>query len=370
MRRDIQLLLAVATLFGSAAAQAKDVFLAAQPFVKVFPDGASILMWGFAEANSDFSVVGSPTSPGPLIRVDPGDSVLTITVRNDLSVPVSLVIPGLQTSTAPVRAPDGRVVSFVNEAAPGDTTTYSWVARPGTFLYQSGSHPAVQVQMGLIGGVVGSYSATQAYAPSATVNSSIDNEAVLVYSEVDPLLHQAIADEDYGPGLGLTSTIDYRARYFLINGEPFPLAQPILAQPLFAGQTLLVRFLNAGLQSHVPMFKDLSMRLVAEDGFLYPYSRDHLAAYLPAGKTLDAIVTGVPQGSFAVFDRRFFLTTGPLADGGMLAKFSAAAPVPVKRSPTMTKRGYRGLAPANKRVFQPKAVRIVPSTKPVLRPDR
>ena len=41
---------------------------------------------------------------------------------------------------------------------------YDFIAAPGTYLYQSGSHPAVQVQMGLYGGVTSDAAAGEVYS--------------------------------------------------------------------------------------------------------------------------------------------------------------------------------------------------------------
>jgi FtsP/CotA-like multicopper oxidase with cupredoxin domain len=51
-----------------------------------------------------------------------------------------------------VRDGSGRVVSMTAETPPGGTQEYLFTGlKPGTFLYESGTHQAVQVQMGLYG---------------------------------------------------------------------------------------------------------------------------------------------------------------------------------------------------------------------------
>ena len=71
-----------------------------------------------------------------------------------------------------------RVTAFTHEAPAGGTATYTWNnLKSGTFLYQSGSHPAKQVHMGLYGALqVGTYAGT-------------DRDILLLYSEIDPALH-------------------------------------------------------------------------------------------------------------------------------------------------------------------------------------
>ena len=95
------------------------------------------------------------SSPGPRITVPSGTTSLTIVLHNQLppGTNTSLVIPG-QAFAAPPVVVGGRVVSMTPEAAPGGSATYTFTnLKPGTFLYQSGSHQAVQVQMGLYGAV-------------------------------------------------------------------------------------------------------------------------------------------------------------------------------------------------------------------------
>ena len=96
---------------------------------------------------------------GTNLSVPPGESTLTINLTNNLSVPVSMVIPGLMTAMNPTFV-GGRVMSFTTETAPGATATYTWNnVNPGTYLYLSGTNPAVQVQMGLYGAVKKDYAA-------------------------------------------------------------------------------------------------------------------------------------------------------------------------------------------------------------------
>ena len=89
-----------------------------------------------------------------------------------------------------------RVRSFAAEAAAaGGTQTYTFdPARAGTYLYQSGTHPSVQVQMGLYGALKVSSCSTEAY-PGAAI--AFDKELVLLFSEIAPDIHAAIADGTY-----------------------------------------------------------------------------------------------------------------------------------------------------------------------------
>jgi FtsP/CotA-like multicopper oxidase with cupredoxin domain len=212
--------LALLVLAATATPSLAQVYnLRAAALSVTMPDGTVVAMWGFAQD------AGPVTVPGPLLEVPANDSVLTINLTNQLPEPVSVIIPGQGATFAPVRFTDAqgrqRVRSFTAETAPGATRAYTWTGlKPGTFLYQSGTHPAVQVQMGLYGAVKKNQAAGLAYPGVA-----YDSELVLLFSEIDPALHQAVATNNYGPGKGVTSTLDYRPKYFLINGEPYSDAQ-------------------------------------------------------------------------------------------------------------------------------------------------
>ncbi|MBI5632250.1 MAG: hypothetical protein HZA15_02080 [Nitrospirae bacterium] len=305
----------------SSVSWGAEFWLRAETLTKTMPDTTDVTMWGFAQCTDATYLTCSPaTVPGPRLTVPVGDTVLTINLRNNLTgpfvEPVSVVIPGQMIVPTPVRNPDGRVRSFTNEAPPDNTTTviYTWNnIKPGTYLYESGTHPAVQVQMGLYGAVTRDAAAGQAYGPTTAYNT----EAVLLFSEIDPVLHDAVATNNYGPGKAVTSTMNYEPKYFLINGDPYSSAAGDIPAGL-PGQNVLLRFLSAGLRHRVPAINGLRMSVVAEDGSPYLYPKDQYSLLLPPGKTMDAIIMAAPGGRFPVYDRRLGLKNNDLPSGGML----------------------------------------------------
>jgi FtsP/CotA-like multicopper oxidase with cupredoxin domain len=220
---------------------------------------------------------------------------------------------------------DGRVRSFTHETAPGASGTYTWTdMQPGSYVYHSGTHSAVQVQMGLYGAVTKDAAAEEAY-PGVAYN----NEVMLYYSEIDPALHDAVANNDYGPTKSMTSTLNYHPKYFLVNGEPYTSKESATIAAGSVGESTLLRMFNMGLKTHAPVLQGLRMQVVAEDGSPYSYSRDQYSVFLAAGKTKDAIITPSVEGTFAVFDRMLNLTnSSQSADGGMLSFLSIGAGVP------------------------------------------
>lgn len=329
-----------AVLLPAGQALAAEYWLRAMPTTSSMPnpDGSTtpvpVPMWGY-QSCTGFGVADTCTPvavPGPGLSLLAGDTTLIVNLRNDLAVPTSLVINGLHKKMEPVLLPDAqgrnRVRSFDEEAAAnGGLKTYTWTnVKPGTYLYQSGTQPQVQVQMGLYGALsrnaVDAVGATPAQAyPSVTGAYAYANQATLLYSEIDPALHEAVDKGRYGSTTGPTSTFNYAPKYFLINGQPFP--GNAVITPTGAAGTTLLRLLNAGLTTHVPMIQGIHWTVVAEDGKPYPYTAKQYTALLPAAKTLDVLLSPVVDigggTSYAVMDRRLNLSNSGLSQGGMMA---------------------------------------------------
>lgn len=305
-------MLSAALLLTTASSYALD--LAAVEAEWTPPGSATpIRMWGFIADPGACPAPGPPFvawTPGP-DQVEVAGGTLTINLRNCLTEPVSLIIPGQQTALTPQTFVDGdgrtRVRAFTNEAAAGGgVASYTWNnLKSGTFLYQSGSHPAKQVQMGLFGPVkIGSY-------------AEAADEATLLFSEIDPALH---------PTASAPSALDYKPKYFLINGQTFtPDGTPPEIPAGRATETLHIRFLNAGYMSHTPTLQGPYMQIVAEDGNPYPFAREEYSALLHAGKTLDALWTPAENGSFVLYDRSLSLSTNGVPGGGMLVNLTAGS---------------------------------------------
>lgn len=309
----------------AAWAGTADFYLRAQAKVITMPDGVTVPIWGFAQDSAFGAHDGVVSVPGPMLTVPPGTTTVRITLENKIpNQPVSIVIPG-QTATAmaPVRFVDGespgnvftgRARSFTTETLPGNTApvVYTWTNfRAGSFIYHSGTHPAVQVQMGLYGGLKMDSGPGEAYG-----GVNYDSEVVVFYSEIDPGMHSAAASGNVGPGKSVTSAINYAPKYFLVNGTPYSNATPPI--PVVAGSRTLLRFFNAGLDTHTPTIHGHYMTVYAEGGFPYPFPQERCALLLPALQTKDAVVTIAASGKYALFDRSLCLTSGKSSPGGLL----------------------------------------------------
>jgi hypothetical protein len=190
------------------------------------PDGNEVFMWGYSAGEDPFQ------HPGPVLCVNEGETV-TIVLHNTLPEDVSLIFPGQEGVLAngepsqPQFDGGGNLVSMAPVAAAnGGSMTYSFVAaRPGTYLYESGTETLKQVNMGLFGGLVvrPAAHATWAYnevvvSGTMTITTEFNPEAeyMLMFSEIDPMLHMATEQ-------GLPYNMNnYRPRYWMINGRSFP----------------------------------------------------------------------------------------------------------------------------------------------------
>jgi len=211
--------------------------------------------------------------------------------------------------TPPVQG--GRVQSMATEVTAGTNAALTWAnLKPGTYLLESGTHPSIQVPMGLIGMLVvttapsGTTAGTAYPGVSATATTTsvpavqYNAEVPLEFSEIDPVQNKEVDFAVRTPGFSETQVwsglptnantgapgcgnpassnygtcyppaVNYTPFYFLINGlafnktnaaaSLFPATAGVSAAtpptPVTTGisGTVLVRMVNAGLRMHVP----------------------------------------------------------------------------------------------------------------------
>ncbi len=288
-----------------AAAVAFD--LCASDGTITLPDSTVVDVWGFVDTGGGSCTTGLVTSlPGPELHVNSGDTV-TINLTNALAENVSILIAGQDVS-----ASGGVSGLFTTEAADtGGTVSYSFTAQEGTYLYESGSNPSIQIPMGLYGAlIVNSLGSSQAYG------NPYDQEAVLLLSEIDPNLNADPAGFDL---------LDYKPTYWLINGAAYPETANIMVNP---GDQVLLRYLNAGFDHPSMALLGAYQRVIAKDAYALNNPFDAVAEIIPAGTTADMLVdtTGL-EGSLALYNRNMYVTNADAYPGGMLTFIEVAAPV-------------------------------------------
>ena len=221
---------------------------------------------------------------GSTCTTSPGHASQTVTWSTTTST------PGF---TPPPQGP--RVQSFGTEVPVGTPATLTWSnLKPGTYLLESGTHPSIQVPMGLYGVLVVSNAPTAAargcayWLAGATPTCQVpyDAEVPQVLGEIDPVQNKTVQAAVTTAGFNETAVwsgqpggcgdptptnatyhtcyppaVNYTPLYYLINGVAFN--KTGAAPSLFAAATgtttsapatgtVLVRFVNAGLRMHVP----------------------------------------------------------------------------------------------------------------------
>jgi hypothetical protein len=320
-------LAAVAALLGGAAGSAvaaptgmtctdgPSFDLVAKPGTIETPDGNDVYMWGYGNQATG----GAFQMAGPTLCVVAGQTV-TVHLHNGLTgpsaEPTSIVFPGQEG----VSGAGGSAGLFAREAAPGGDVTYTFTAsRPGTYLYESGTDPQKQVEMGLYGALVVRPAACPSTATSCSAydgtGTAFDprREYLLVLAEIDPALHDAVQNG---------TTYDRGAlhnRYFTVNGRSFPdtiqnnnvsylPAQPygalVRVKPYDATlnpQPAMIRMVNAGLLDHPFHPHGNHLRMIAQDGrrFLTPggadASTEHFGETIASGATEDFLLRWTPN---------------------------------------------------------------------------
>jgi FtsP/CotA-like multicopper oxidase with cupredoxin domain len=275
------------------------------------------------------------TPGGPVITVNQGD-VVTINLTNGIGETTGLVFQGQAI------VPD--------QVGTSSSKSYTFTAtNPGTYLYEAGLLPNAEHQaaMGLYGALIVRPTSApdvvipgRAYADTAT---TFNDEAVLVLSEIDPALNANPAAFDMR---------NYAPKYFLINGKAYPATDPI---PSAAGNKVLLRYVNAGIQQHSMAVLGLRQNFVAKDASLLPTLNHNVAAEsLAPGQTGDAIATipatATTASKFAVYDGSLMLRNSNLPGfGGMLtfvtvASGASTVPGPVVSALTLTGNPQTALA--------------------------
>ena len=407
---------------GFATAQ-QQINLSVGPTSASLPGGTTVPMWGYscgvAVGGSTASCAAANPAAGagwsPVIIKAATGSTLQINLTNNLSfangnkVPTSIMIVGqlggglgnvgqrtttpspthstqtdatwstVTTAASPFQPPTqgARVQSFGTEVAAGTMTSLTWSnLRPGTYLLESGTHPSIQVPMGLYGVLVVTQAPTAAAGLEtnpgiAYPNVTYDAEVPMVLGEIDPVQNNAVSTavntagfletnvwsgQPGGCGNPASSTyltcyppaVNYTPLYYLINGVGFSrtsaassLFPTVPASTIGGAGTILVRLVNAGSRMHVPSIVNSQvtvansagavpatktvggMGLIAEDGNPAPgLTHVQNEVFMAAGKTFDVMVNAPVAGStaLAVYDRELSLSANKInRDAGMLA---------------------------------------------------
>ena len=324
------------------------------------PDGEAVYSWGYGCAASfvptflpaAISGAACPNMqvPGPTLIVTEGQTV-TVQLTNNLPAAAgntSILFPSFQ-----VTATGGVTGLLTQEAAPGGTVTYTFVAsQAGTHAYYSGTQGDLQVEMGLYGAVIvlpanvptacttglraanlqvkaawGETDFTLSKAAYDHPGSCYDREYLFQWAEMDSRIHhqaQAQVAATVSSGVCATAgnpacslnvqTEPYHPAYFIINGRSMPdLMDPNYAaeyphQPYngnphtHLGELMLVRTIGQGRWQH-PFHEHANhVRILARDGNLI------LSPTNPAANLAGILMFNTDTTPGQAFDGIFYFT--------------------------------------------------------------
>lgn len=244
--------------------------------------GTPTAVWGFALADPTGSCAGIPPSlPGPELHVHVGDTV-SVTVINNLP---PLPPPGVRTVT--FQAPG---VDFAPgpQDVTGTPVTFTFTAAEGTYLYSSTGDAGRQAAMGLYGALV-----VQNAVATTADGVPITRDQVLLLSEVDPAFNANPDAYDLN---------NWKPTIWLINGKAAPGTDAIHAT---AGDRILLRWLNAGMDHNTMTMLGIRQQLLRQNGSLLANPYSVVSTTFPAGSTAEGLVT-VPSpaaSSYAIYNR-------------------------------------------------------------------
>ncbi len=324
---------AVVGISGSGGSGSRTFNLfAAEGYISM-ADGVQVYSWGYGAP-----VAGGGTGlmqvSGPTLLVNQGEAV-TINFTNNLPTRTSILFPGQSN----VQGSGGAPGVLAQEAGPGQTVTYTFTAsQPGTYLYQSGTQPSLQTEMGLVGALIVYPTTATASGGRRAYNhdgTAYDRETLFVVGDIDSDIHAAIDDQvkvkratgttgdacltATDPALQCVFSADLSKRfpkYWTLNGRTSPdvfsknFAPELPHQPyntlprLHPGERMLLRVIGAGTDLHPMHHHGNNSWAIARDGRMLASTAtsgpdlafsDYTIQVVP-GQTYDAIWTWTGAG--------------------------------------------------------------------------
>ena len=243
-------------------------------------DGGNYMIWGYADSDNHEGLGGRAQYPAPTLIVNQGQTI-TINLTNELAEPVSIIFPGQSgvTATCTNGGTDGNCedgVLTTESGVDGDTVAYTFVAsQPGTYMYHSGSHMNLQLEMGLLGALIVRPAMGANYAYNSA-DTYWDREYLFLLTDMDPRVHDAV---EFGNlDQAEIYLADRFAVYWFINGRAAPdnMADPYVpwlpAQPynivprMHPGERLLMREIGGGFDLHPFHHHGNHADIIARDG--------------------------------------------------------------------------------------------------------
>jgi FtsP/CotA-like multicopper oxidase with cupredoxin domain len=254
------------------------------------PDKTQVYVWGYSLQNEK----GTAVFPAPTLTVNEGDQVeVTLTNIGPKKEGIKRVahtihFHGLDTD----QANDG--VPHTSEAIlVGDSFTYHFTAtHAGTYFYHCHVDTVEHLQMGMQGAFI--VKAKDGVNQAWTGGPAYDKEYTFVLNEIDPAWHKAVEE-----GKPYDRT-DFHPRYWTINGKAYPdtEADPTTMIEGKVGETVLVRLINSGYQTHSMHLHGSHFKVIASDGRPLPEVLEKDTINVGPGERYDLLITFTQSGEF------------------------------------------------------------------------
>ena len=251
-------------------------------------DGNSVTIWGFTDGGG----MGR-SFPSPPIRVTEGQIVHTVlTVQGNMWLH-TVHHHGIEPSTEN----DG--VGHYSYDVDG-TYTYQWKAsHAGTYFYHCHTNTVLHAEMGMYGGLI--IDPPEGPGTLFAGGPKYDVEAIWACDEIDSSWHNLRWDAGTcGEDVGLN---DLNPDYFIISGvdgAQSALTDTRVAVNMNVGQSLLVRYINAGYYPQRINFGGLTATVYMSDGRPLPRPIQVTSLESVAAERYDCIFTPEEAGVYEV----------------------------------------------------------------------
>ena len=261
-------------------------------------DGNSVTIWGFTDGAGMGGMAGG-TFPSPAIRVTEGQIVHTVLTVNMMWMH-TIHHHGIEPS------PENDGVGHYSHDVYNGTYTYQWRASTaGTYFYHCHTNTVLHAEMGMYGALIVDPKLTTG-DPVGTKRAfyngpKYDVEAIWACDEIDPAWH----NKDWAAGTcgGDVGLNNLNPRYFIItgvDGANSALTNTSVAVNMTLGQTLLVRYINAGYYPQKIDFGGLTVSVVASDARPLPTAWSTSSIEASAAERYDCIIKPTNTGTYTV----------------------------------------------------------------------
>ena len=259
-------------------------------------DGRNVTMWGFTDGGGGMGGGGmgmGGTFPSPAIRVREGQIVHTVLNNSGMMWLHTIHHHGIEPSTEN----DG--VGHTSFDVQG-VYTYQWIAsHAGTYFYHCHTNTPLHAEMGMYGALI--IDPPEGPGLAYTGGPAYDVEAIWACDEID----SSWRGKNWDAGTcGGDAGLNYlNPNYFIISGVDganSALTDSRVAVSMNQGQTLLVRYINAGFLPQTIKFGGLTGTVVASDGRALPKTVSVTSLDTVSAERYDILFKPTARGTYTV----------------------------------------------------------------------